>query len=796
MQKLLWIFLLNFVYLSVGAQLNMSLRSQVNYTPKTNDIWGWVDPDDGTEYAIVGLRNGVSIVSLEDPDNATEVVSIPGQNSIWRDIKTWGNYAYVVTDQNGTTEGVTVIDLSDLPNSAPYFHWTPDLPDLGELKTCHNIYIDEFGYAYLSGCNMNSGGMLFIDVFSDPGNPSFVGPAPSTYAHDVYVRDNKMYAAEIYEGRMAIYDVADKDNPSFLGSTDTPLEFTHNVWLSEDGNIAFTTDERANAPVASYDVSDPSNIIALDEFRPLLTLGLEVIPHNVHVWGEDWLVISYYTDGGIIADASRPDNIIEVGNFDTFLGGDGGYDGAWGLYPYLPSGLVLVSDIDNGLYVLDATYVHACWLEGKVTDANTGLPLFDVDVQIISDELNNAKTDLLGSYKSGVAIPGTFDVTFTKFGYYPKTIQVTLENGVLEILDVELASYVAYNVSGLTVTNEEGTPIPGVFIEVNGESTELDIVSDQNGQFEFEVFQGSYNLTIGAWGYKHAVINNLFVESDNSITITLEEGYQDDFFMDFGWVATKDEGTETGFWEKGVPQGTYYSNGSALSNTDADVDGDIGNECYVTGNGGGDVGDFDVDGGAVYLTSPLMDLSDYIDPVLSYRLWWFNDGGNATPNDNVSVYVSNGTEEVLIEMVTNSVSQWRPAAEFHLSEFITLTDEMYIQFVTADDEAGNLVEAAVDAFSITETGTINSTNNIKAEVALAIAPNPFQESVSVQFELNESFENGYFQVFNTLGQQVELFEITTGSQKVTFGEQFEAGVYFLRLIVNEEIVARRKVVKS
>jgi choice-of-anchor B domain-containing protein len=365
-------FLLILCFQTSQAQLNMSLLSTVEYNSKSNDIWGWVDPDDGTEYAIIGLRNGVSIVSLADPGNAVEVVNIPGQNSIWRDIKTWGNYAYVVTDQNNTTEGLTVIDLSDLPNSAPYFHWTPEIEGLGQLETCHNIYIDENGYAFLAGCNINEGGMVFIDVFSTPGTPVFAGAAPNTYAHDVFVKDDKMYAAEIYEGRMAIYDVQDKLNPSFLGGVETPFEFTHNVWLSEDGNIAFTTDEKANAPVAAYDVSDPTDIIALDEFRPLATLDLGVIPHNVHVWGEDWLVISYYTDGGIIADASRPENIIEVGNFDTFLGGDGGFNGAWGLYPFLPSGIVLVSDIDNGLFVLDANYVKACWLEGKVTDAQTG----------------------------------------------------------------------------------------------------------------------------------------------------------------------------------------------------------------------------------------------------------------------------------------------------------------------------------------------------------------------------------------------------------------------------------------
>ncbi|MCB0676683.1 MAG: hypothetical protein KDC30_08350, partial [Saprospiraceae bacterium] len=109
------------------AQLNMSLLSQIDYNPELNDVWGWVAAD-GTEYALVGLYNGVSIVSLADPANAEEVVFIPGQGSTWRDIKTWGDFAYVTTDQNGTTEGLLVIDLSGLPNSINYENWTPNLP--------------------------------------------------------------------------------------------------------------------------------------------------------------------------------------------------------------------------------------------------------------------------------------------------------------------------------------------------------------------------------------------------------------------------------------------------------------------------------------------------------------------------------------------------------------------------------------------------------------------------------------------------------------------------------------------
>ena len=265
-----------------------------------------------------------------------------------------------------------VIDLTNLPDTVTAFNWTPNIPNLGLLWTIHNIYIDEFGYAYLAGSNLNNGGMIYVDVFSNPGMPEVAGIGAPVYSHDVFVRDNKSYSSEINNGQFSIYDVTDKNNTILLGQQPTDFEFTHNAWLSDDSNILYTTDELANAPVGSYDISDPTDIKVLDQFVPFETLGDGVVPHNVHVWN-DWLIISYYTDGCIIVDGSNPENLVEVGNFDTFIPPTTGFQGAWGAYPFLPSGLILISDIGNGLFVLEPNYVRACWLEGNITDANTCL---------------------------------------------------------------------------------------------------------------------------------------------------------------------------------------------------------------------------------------------------------------------------------------------------------------------------------------------------------------------------------------------------------------------------------------
>ncbi|GJM33214.1 MAG: hypothetical protein DHS20C18_22150 [Saprospiraceae bacterium] len=773
------------------SQLNMSLLSQLDYNVSLNDIWGWADGE-GNEYALVGAANGVSIVNVTDPENAVEVAFVPGVTSIWRDIKTWGTTAYVTTDQGA--DGLTVIDLSDLPNSAPYYYWTPTLPDVGGvLAQCHNIYIDEFGFAYLAGCNLNDGGMLFIDVASTPGTPIYAGAGPNIYAHDVYTRDNKMYASEIYLGRMGIYDVSDKDNSQLLGSQNTPFSFTHNIWLSDDGNVAFTTDERANAPIGAYDVSDPTDIIELDQFRPIETVGEDVIPHNVHVWN-DWLVISYYTDGGIIVDASRPTNLIEVGNFDTFLGVSGGFSGAWGLYPFLPSGIVLVSDIDNGLYVCDAVYVRACWLEGEVTNAQSGALLDGVEVEIFTSQANQATTDLLGAYETGLATAGTYDVQYSKAGYVPKTISVELENGVLTIENVALEPILT--ISGHIVSAENGNSVPNAQIVLTDGESDFLALSNEDGNFSLVLEPGSFDIIAGAWGYQYTVLTGNDISGNTSLTIELEEGYQDDFIFDYNWT-TDDGDASAGFWERGEPIGTFRNNGIAV-NPGFDISTDIGDQCYVTGNGGGNSGDDDVDDGTVVLTSPVMDLSGYESPELSYYLWWYNDGGNGSdPDDQVAVIVSNGTDEVEIEVVTQSGSAWRPISEFNLVDYITITDNMTVRFVTGDfDPTGHLVEAAVDAFLVVEGEVINGLNDpLAAGVRMEVFPNPFQEAISLRYTIDQTFETASVEVFNALGQKQESLSLQTGQGNVQLGAQLNPGLYTLRMVVDGRLSQTKKVIK-
>ncbi|HFC30600.1 MAG TPA: choice-of-anchor B family protein, partial [Oceanospirillales bacterium] len=304
-------FLLTISLLTTGlftqTDFNLSLISNISYDESASDIWGFVDAH-GNEYAIIGTHAATRIVSLADPSNPIEVANIAGVATAWRDIKSYHDFIYVVTDGRNTSEGILVIDMSNAPDSIAYEYQYPEIIINGDttlLGACHNIYVDENGYAYLAGCNVNNGGVLFFDCFTDPAHPKFVAAGDPRYSHDAFVKGDMMWSSDINEGFLSVSDVSDKHNPILLATQITSSSFTHNVWLSDDGQYLFTTDELPNAFVDAYDVSDLSDIRRLDSYRPAATLGTGVYPHNVH-YDNGYLVISFYTDGIKIVDAHRP----------------------------------------------------------------------------------------------------------------------------------------------------------------------------------------------------------------------------------------------------------------------------------------------------------------------------------------------------------------------------------------------------------------------------------------------------------------------------------------------------------
>lgn len=801
MKKLFILFLFTSIFTNLQAQLNMELASKTTYAEDLNDVWGWSNPDDGREYAIIGLRNGVSIVDVTDPQNPKERGFISGPRSTWRDMKTFNGWAYIVhdiVDNNRAGAGLLSVDLTGLPDtitSDDFFYTEPQFTSAVGTETitrCHNIYIDEFGIAYLAGCDANAGGNIFMDV-TEPGQPQMIGPGPSIYAHDVYTRDNLMYSSEINAGRMGVYDVSDKTNVKALGFQRTPFAFTHNVWLSDDGKTAYTTDEKSNAPVAAYDVSDPTDIQELDRFRPALSFGDGVFPHNVHVWN-DYLIISYYADGCIIADASRPNNLVEVGNFDTWLGADNGTDGMWGAYPFLPSGNILGADIDNGFYVFVPTYVRACHLEGTITDETFGSPLKDVTVSIsTTDNVLNERSKIDGAYAIGQVTPGSFEVTFSKDGFTSQTHTVELVNGELVILDIVMKAEVpTYQVDVSVVDASNGAVIPNANIVFVNNRDQNNFNADANGDFSVAaLFAGDYSIYAGEWGYRTKEVN-FSLSADTDLTIELEQGYYDDFLFDYDW--TVQELASTGNWIKTDPVGTFE--GTETVNPFDDLLDDLGVECYVTGNGGERPWTDDVDNGTTILTSPIMDLTGYTNPTLTYHTWFWNSAGNTPLNDTLIVTVSNGIEEVVVEKVSESAGAWKPAVFFELSSLITITDNMQIRYTASDlPGSGNIVEAGVDGFEIFSSLPV-STEELDANIQLMAFPNPFDQQITLSYQLSNKVKNGVLEVYDLLGRIRELVPVNENVGQAVFGQQLNPGIYFVRLKVDDVVSEPLRIVKN
>ena len=325
-------------------------------SPFCNDVWGYYDSATAKEFALVGNRNGTLVADVTNPAAVTNSLWVPGANSIWRDIKTWSHYAYAVHDVpagNSASNGLLIINLDSMTHK--FVRLPVPMPGgaTDTLRRAHNLWIDEEGKLYAFGSNVGVGGAVIVDVTADPWNPSVLGVYNTYYLHDGFARHDTLYGAALWED-IQVVGVALPSQPVTFASFDSPDHFAHNCWLSDDGNTLYTTDEVANGFVAAYNVNDLSNVDEL--FRHKVQPGTGLIPHNAHVDGNH-LVTSYYTFGCHVLDVEFPELPVLVAYYDTSPQFSGtGYNGAWGAYPYLPSGNILVSDIETGLWVLNPEY--------------------------------------------------------------------------------------------------------------------------------------------------------------------------------------------------------------------------------------------------------------------------------------------------------------------------------------------------------------------------------------------------------------------------------------------------------
>ena len=346
--------------------------SELDFTGSTtnlsaNDSWGWTDPTNDKEYALVGLNSGTAFVDLSTSEAPIVIGFLPTAtiNSDWRDIKVYTNYAFIVSE--ATNHGMQIFDLTKLRNiSDPPVVFTPDATYSGFGKA-HNIVINEStGFAYAVGTTTFSGGPHFIDIRNPLTPVTAGGYAQDAYSHDAQVvtyngPDTRYSGKEILigsnEDKVALVDVTDKSNPvqiSTIGYSN--IGYTHQGWFTDDMRYFLVGDELdeirfgGNTRTLVFDFSDLENPVVHTTYDG----PTAAIDHNGYV-NENLFYLANYTAGVRIIDITNigGQTLTEVGFFDTHPSKDSAsFFGVWNVYPYFSSGNIVVSDIEQGLFII------------------------------------------------------------------------------------------------------------------------------------------------------------------------------------------------------------------------------------------------------------------------------------------------------------------------------------------------------------------------------------------------------------------------------------------------------------
>ena len=337
-----------------------------------NDSWGWTDPLDGKEYALVGLDNGTAFIDISDPVNPVYLGKLPTHtsSSSWRDVKTYNNYAFVVSEAGG--HGMQVFDLTRLRSVAsPPETFTEDAHYNG-FGSAHNLVINEdSGYAYGVGTSSFNGGPHFVNI-QDPLNPSAEGGySMDAYSHDAQVvmyngPDGDYTGREILigsnENELVIVDITDKANPQSISTISyTDVGYTHQGWFTEDQTYFIVGDETDelgvgfNTRTLIFDLTDLDNpSLHFTHFGETAA-----IDHNGYVKGDKYFLANY-TAGLRVFDISNiaGGTIVEEGYFDSHVNNNNAnFNGAWNVYPYFASGNIVISDINRGFILTKSSAV-------------------------------------------------------------------------------------------------------------------------------------------------------------------------------------------------------------------------------------------------------------------------------------------------------------------------------------------------------------------------------------------------------------------------------------------------------
>ena len=426
-----------------------------------NDIWGWVDPLDSAEYVILGRTNGTAFLDITDPVNPIYLGDLPtaSLNSTWRDIKVYNNYAFIVSEAG--QHGMQIFDLTNLRDiTSPPLLFEEDAHYSG-WGNAHNIVINEStGRAYGVGTNTFEGGLHIVDI-SDPLNPTLIGDfSEDGYTHDAQVvnyagPDTNFQGKEIAfacnENTVTIADVTDASNTTLISSTGYPgASYTHQGWLTEDHRYFLSNDELdeqnsgINTTTFIWDMLD----LSAPEIIGTFVSSTSAIDHNLYTHN-GYVYQSNYRAGLRILDTENIADAIleEVAYFDVYPSSNSAqFDGTWSNYPYFPSGVIAVSHIQEGLFLLG--------LSGELSDLGcTDTEACNYDATALEDDGSCVGFNICGGCENeALFCVGCTDIAACNF-----MLEATIDDSSCFIIESPIPQTIMQEDVGVVFQNGPGT---------------------------------------------------------------------------------------------------------------------------------------------------------------------------------------------------------------------------------------------------------------------------------------------------------------------------------------------------
>jgi choice-of-anchor B domain-containing protein len=530
--------------------------------------WSYVHSD-GREYAVIGTSTGTAIYRVSNPSSPIKVGFVPGPPSIWREMKQYGNWIYVVSEGHGAGEGLQIIRMTNPQQPVLAATYTAN----GTLASAHTVTVDSTrALLVLNGTKNDAGNnsdyyYTGMRVFSlaNPEAPVEIGAWPAgvpftdqNYVHDAVVRDGRLYAARVYAQTLDVLDFTNPAAPTSIASWTYPgAYYTHNSWPDASGRYLYVTDEHNGETLRIFDIADLAN--------PILVNGLSCNPvaivHNAHVRGNE-LYLSNYTEGIRFLDLADPVHPAEFGWADSYPGPSGGYGGVWEVCPFFPSGIVIASDMQTGLYVYRP--VRNYGLVKVTVKDELGQPLPGVRVRLTTQG-DSLVTPADGTVQFAPS-PGAHQVTVDRFGYGRASASVDVTAGSSGSVALTLALLPITSFAGAVHDQVSGAVLEGA--EVDLDYTSLQSLTDASGAYHVDgVPEDDYRVEVHRPGYVPLTITRHIglTTAGQDFRLTPATAW-DPIETGAGWTAGAPGDDATGgAWVWAAPVGTGSAPAAALS---------------------------------------------------------------------------------------------------------------------------------------------------------------------------------------------------------------------------------------